>query len=370
NRGLPGTLIHRYIGGDSILTLNGSDWKRHRKIANKAFNQSMPIKLFGELTLQMFDTIDNLGSTVEVADLFQRLTIDVIGFHFNSLVDRDNKWVSYYNSVKEGMLHPFFVVFPLFDSTLLRFFPKRQKIHDNLTEFTNMMDTIIEDKRKQLLAEKLDQDTVKDQSERDLLTLMLESENDEQVVLSNEELRNNLCIFFLAGHDTTSFSLSFMIYELAKNQDLQEKARKEALEILGNDHRDNLPTAEQTKNMTFINAVMKETMRLHPAVNTTTVREVTEDCHLGEIFIPKGTQVASDIINLHHCGKLWRNPHEFNPDRFLPGGEYEQHASSGLTWIPFSAGGRICVGMNFSLAEQRVVLSMLCKYKLHFFYIK
>ncbi|CAO3650329.1 unnamed protein product [Cunninghamella blakesleeana] len=365
NWGMPGTLIHRYMGGDSILSLNGDDWRRHRKIANKAFNQSMPIKLFGELTLDMFDTIETIGSTVNVIDLFQRLTIDVIGlasfgFNFNSLVDNENKWITYYNSVKDGMLNPFFLIFHSLDTTYLRYFPKRQKIHDNLTAFLSLMDSMIDKKRKEL-NDKSNEDLPKDQNERDILTLMLESEKDEDVALSNEELRNNLLIFFLAGHDTTAYTLSFIIYELALNQDIQEKARQEAIQILGDDKKDHLPTSEEIKKLNYITAVMKETMRMHTTVHHTTQREVTEDCFLGDIFIPKGSQVTADIADVQRCDSLWENPDVFDPERFLPGGDHDQHPSDGLTWLPFSAGGRICVGMNFSLAEQRVVLSMLLR---------
>lgn len=58
--------------------------------------------------------------------------------------------------------------------------------------------------------------------------------------------------------------------------------------------------------------------------------------------------------------KLWHNPEEFIPERFEEGGEYDQH--EGFTWLPFSNGSRQCIGMNFSLTEQKVLLSMICKY--------
>jgi cytochrome P450 len=69
------------------------------------------------------------------------------------------------------------------------------------------------------------------------------------------------------------------------------------------------------------------------------------------------------MSDLHRNPLVWHDPYRFDPERFLPGGEAErQPAGSGWTWAPFSNGGRICVGMNFSLAEQRVVLSMLRKF--------
>jgi cytochrome P450 len=63
--------------------------------------------------------------------------------------------------------------------------------------------------------------------------------------------------------------------------------------------------------------------------------------------------------------KSWQNPEQFIPERFEEGGEHDSH--TGLTWVPFSNGSRQCLGINFSLTEQRVVLSMMCKLKLLIF---
>lgn len=136
---------------------------------------------------------------------------------------------------------------------------------------------------------------------------------------------------------------------------MQERARKEAIDILGDDSQDKLPTIEDTKKMTYINAVMKETMRLHNPVLNTTSREgkcqwfiitgtftqisslscsiaATEDCYLNDIFIKKGSLVCADILDVHRNPKVWNSPYDFKPDRFLPGGEAEQHSNSGLAW--------------------------------------
>jgi cytochrome P450 len=88
-------------------------------------------------------------------------------------------------------------------------------------------------------------------------------------------------------------------------------------------------------------------------------RDTLEDFDLAGTFIPKGTRVSVDISAIHMNPKIWQNPENFVPERFEEGGEHEDH--NGLTWLPFSDGSRRCIGVNFSLTEQRVVLSMLCK---------
>lgn len=75
--------------------------------------------------------------------------------------------------------------------------------------------------------------------------------------------------------------------------------------------------------------------------------------------ITKGTDVSIDIAALQLSSDLWQNPEQFIPERFEQGGEQESHA--GLSYLPFSNGGRQCLGMQFSLTEQRLVLVSLCK---------
>lgn len=90
-------------------------------------------------------------------------------------------------------------------------------------------------------------------------------------------------------------------------------------------------------------------------------RYAAQDTELGGVFIPKGARMVLDIYGLHHNPKVWRDPLKFDPDRFLPGGEAEQLAGQGMAWIPFGNGARQCIGINFSLAEQRVLLPLLRK---------
>jgi cytochrome P450 len=83
---------------------------------------------------------------------------------------------------------------------------------------------------------------------------------------------------------------------------------------------------------------------------------------LGNVFVPKGTSVSVNIHALHHDPDLWKDPYTFNPERFAKDGEYEQiRSDAGYPYIPFSHGGRQCIGINLSMTEQRVALIMMCK---------
>jgi cytochrome P450 len=101
---------------------------------------------------------------------------------------------------------------------------------------------------------------------------------------------------------------------------------------------------------------------LHTPVPVIGPRLATEDTFLGETFVPKGSTVVIDVMSLHRNPKVWSHPDKFDPERFALGGEIEKHAGSGMTYTPFGGGARHCIGRKFALNEQKVLLSMFCKY--------
>lgn len=109
--------------------------------------------------------------------------------------------------------------------------------------------------------------------------------------------------------------------------------------------------------------VIKENLRRNSPVDNLMSRDTYQDIDLNGTFIPKGSKVTVNVASIHLNPKIWHDPESFIPERFEPGGEYDGH--DGFTWIPFSNGSRQCLGLNFSLTEQRVVLCMLCKSRLH-----
>ncbi|KAI9345054.1 cytochrome P450 [Pilaira anomala] len=359
-----GALSSKFLVGPNIVMLNGQHWKDQRKVANPAFRRSMPVKLFGDLTVEMFKVMEASSEVVNVSDLMERWTLEAIGragfgFKFNAISDNGNEWVKTYNSINDGIRDPLFFLFPSLDTTFLWIFPERKRVHREWDKFSNMLSTIIQHK-KEMIKNGIKNDALED-NERDLLSLMIESGNEDNSALSDEELMSNLCIFFLAGHDTTANALSFAIHYLAENQDVQEKARQEAISILGDEPCDILPTLEDTKKMTYINQIMKETLRIRGPVAKIVDRIAAEDTVLSDTFIPKGTLLTVNIFDIQHSSTIWNDPDTFNPDRFAEDGERNRSAGEGWSWLPFGNGARQCIGMNFSLNEQRVMLSMLLR---------
>ncbi|KAG2221566.1 hypothetical protein INT45_002580 [Circinella minor] len=369
-----GTLAGRLITGPNILFLSGDHWKKQRKIINPSFHRVLPPKIFGRLSQKMLDTIETEmqikkddGKSIDICDITQRWALDVLGefafgFKFHALENNgdDNEWVTRYNTIVKAAGNPLYFIFPSIERQFKSWIPGRRKAHEELAKFFGMIHAMADERRQVILNSAntiVDDKQKKHDGEKDVLTLMIEAEHKGQDRLTDEEFESNLSIFFLAGHDTTASAVAFAIYHLAVHPDTQRKAREEVIRIFGDDHSDILPTLEQTRELSYINM----NLRINPPAIHMIPRRATQDTELAGVLIPKDTRLSIDVYDLHHNPKVWKNPDLFDPERFAPGGEVDQLSGSGLPWTPFSNGLRSCIGMNFSLMGQRVLLSMLRK---------
>lgn len=151
--------------------------------------------------------------------------------------------------------------------------------------------------------------------------------------LTDEELRDQLITLLLAGHETTATALAWALYELGRSPALLERSRTAAVE--GDD--------------AWLEAVLKESMRLHPVIPMV-VRTLMKPASIGGHDLPAGTTVGPSIIIAHSRPDNHESPSEFRPERFIDG----QPVTN--TWIPFGGGVRRCIGAGFSLMEGVVVL--------------
>ena len=151
--------------------------------------------------------------------------------------------------------------------------------------------------------------------------------------LTDEELRDQLVTLLLAGHETTATALAWTLHELGKDPEQERRARQAA-------------SAGETE---YLEAVLKESMRLHPVIQMV-VRQLMQSTTVGGIDLPRGTNVAASIILAHESEESHPDHTRFRPERFLEG----EVAIN--TWIPFGGGVRRCIGAGFSLMEGVAVL--------------
>ncbi|KAJ1675587.1 RNA polymerase C-22 sterol desaturase [Spiromyces aspiralis] len=246
----------------------------------------------------------------------------------------------------------------------------------DVEEFDKLIYGLMNRRLKEALERKV-QGKVLDDDERaraDLLTLMAEAAvNPTEMhrtetginTITEKDLRANVVLFYVAGHDTTASSLSYTLLELARQPDFQSKARDEIFRVLDKDgHGETIiPTEEQQKTFTYLNAIIYETQRKYPVV-TVLARKPQGPVQLGKYHIahnPKNS-VGIYVYGLHHDPDIYPDPDEFIPERF----DTKSDSDSGhhrrrvpFSWIPFSEGQRMCLGKRFSLVEQRVILAVL-----------
>ncbi|KXN72726.1 cytochrome P450 CYP4D25, partial [Conidiobolus coronatus NRRL 28638] len=164
---------------------------------------------------------------------------------------------------------------------------------------------------------------------------------------------------FLAGQDTTTFTICATLHLLAEHPDIQDRVRKEVLNVLGKDEyiagKFQTPTHEQLSQLEYTYAVMQESMRLYPAVSVLTHRVTQNDIQYKEHIIPKGTLIDTCVYAIHRNPDYFKDPNAFDPSRYLNDGIDTTKFES--NWFTFSSGSRICLGAGFSIAQQKILLS-------------
>ncbi|MGH7880899.1 MAG: cytochrome P450, partial [Candidatus Binataceae bacterium] len=164
-------------------------------------------------------------------------------------------------------------------------------------------------------------------------------------------LRNEIAVLFMAGHETTANSLTWVWYMLSQAPDVEAKLHAELDSVLGG----RLPTLADVPKLVYTRAIFDEALRLYPPVPILPREAVREQSFRG-VRIPKGSLVFVVPWLLHLHKRLWDRPDHFIPERFLP----ENSGSiSKFAYIPFSIGPRICAGMSFGLTEAILCLATL-----------
>lgn len=102
--------------------------------------------------------------------------------------------------------------------------------------------------------------------------------------------------------------------------------------------------------------VIRESLRLYPPVVSFIIRETSEPSQIGKWLIPPKTTVQIPIWEIHHDPNLWPNPYSFDPERFNP---INRKSHDSLSWIPFGAGPRSCIGMRFALLETKFAIARI-----------
>ncbi|KAH1132411.1 hypothetical protein GYH30_011331 [Glycine max] len=200
----------------------------------------------------------------------------------------------------------------------------------------------------------------KNAKHQDLLSVLLSLKETPQEghELVEEEIKSILGDMFTAGTDTSLSTIEWAIAELIKNPKIMIKVQQELTTIVG---QNRLVTELDLPHLPYLNAVVKETLRLHPPTPLSLPRVAEESCEIFNYHIPKGATLLVNVWAIGRDPKEWLDPLEFKPERFLPGGEKADVDIRGNNFevIPFGAGRRICVGMSLGIKVVQLLIASL-----------
>jgi cytochrome P450 len=185
-----------------------------------------------------------------------------------------------------------------------------------------------------MYAEIRERRTAPDLAERtDVLSRLIREGEESGDRLSDIELRDQLVTLLLAGHETTATALAWALFELGRSPDLMRRTQRAADD--GDD--------------AWLDAVLKESMRLHPVIPMV-VRTLMKPQTIAGVDVPRGATVGPSILIAHSREDNYDDPERFDPERFLG------HNPPTNTWIPFGGGVRRCIGAGFAMMEGVAVL--------------
>lgn len=342
----------RDFAGDGLITAysHEENWRKAHMILAPAFGPGLLRQMFPlmhELTEQLVLKWERHGTeeAIDVSDDMTRLTVDAItlcafGHRLNSFYDR--------------ALHPFVGAMvrgltessartrrPPFVTPFL--FGKKKQYEFDIGTMHRLADEIIERRKKE-----------PNTGKQDLLDLMLHAADPETGErLSDENIRFQIVTFLIAGHETTSGLLSFALYELLRAPEALARVRAQVDEVLGN----RAPTYDSLAQLTEVDAVLKETLRLWPTAPAFAVRSLEPETVIGGRYPIRREQTVLLLLpSLQRDPEVWEDPEEFRPSRMY------RDAFRALppdAWKPFGNGRRSCIGRGFAMQEATLALAMV-----------
>ncbi|EME15969.1 cytochrome P450 [Rhodococcus triatomae] len=189
----------------------------------------------------------------------------------------------------------------------------------------------------------------------DLFSVLCHAKSEDGDTFTDEDVVNHMIFVLMAAHDTSTITLTTMVYYMAKHPEWQRKAREQSQSLPAEISYDTLD------EFTVLDRIMKESLRLNSPVPGLP-RQAIEDTEIDGHFVPKGTYVSAINLVNHHNPALWKDPEHFDPDRFSP--ERAEDKVHRYAWMPFGGGVHKCIGLYFAQMEIKTVMhNLLLRYE-------
>ena len=333
-----GARAYKPVLGNGLVTSEGEYWHRQRKLIQPVFLKARVqsyAPIMGELTERMLNSWTS-GKTVLINDEFGTLTSRIA---LKTLFDLNH------DGDRERFNETLRLSFDLMSARLRRIFklplwmptPETLCLKRSISELERKVEGFIAAARAR-----------QDMGD-DLLSRLMLAQHEDGTRMSDRQLRDEVMTFYLAGHETTSLTLSWTWYLLAQHQRVEEKLVSEWQQVLGG----RTPTVDQLQQLPYTAAVIAESMRLLPPVYAIG-REAIGDLELGGYRVRRGyTVLMSQWVN-HRDPEYFPEPEQFRPERWENG---LAKRLPKFAYYPFGGGQRMCIGSTFASIETPIVLA-------------
>ena len=338
--------VFRKFLGNGLLTSDGEEHKQQRRLIKPAFYPQR-IEEYAEIMIECARTeVESWrdGETININKAMTRITLNVIT---NTLFGSglDDATITGVGKNVGAILHltnrilqnPFYIYCTTHEIQI----PIVKKFFRLKTELDTVIGNIISSYRKE-----------GDVNKKDLLALLLDVKDEEtNSGMTDEQIRDEVMTFFLAGHETTSLALTWTLYLLGKNHDVAKEFHDEVRSVFAN----RSPMASDYETLTTTKNIFKESLRLYPPV-WTIARETREDVVIQDYFFPKGSVLWTVTYLLHHNEEYFHDAEKFIPSRW---NESTTSQNPKYTYFPFGGGNRMCIGEGFAWMEGVLVLATI-----------
>ena len=337
--------------GDSLLTSEGDDWRRQRRLVQPAFAQPR-LAEYGEVMVdEAARSAEQLasaqGGARDLSAAMTALTLSIVARTlFGQRADDSPRIARAMSWLNQAFGSP--ELLPRAIPT-----PNRLRVQRAVRELDAIVYDVIARRSASIALASAPSELGATGAERprDLLQRLLDA-RDEQgdgQGLSPKEVRDQLVTLYLAGHDTTSHALSWTFYLLSQHPAAQEALERELARVLGK----RLPRFEDLLALVYTEQVIKEAMRMYPPVMAIP-RRATADATIGPYAVPAGSEVVIWVYRTHHDPRFFPEPERFLPERF---DEAASAARPRHAYLPFGAGQRACIGQSFALIEAQLIIA-------------
>jgi cytochrome P450 len=336
----------RTLLGDGLVTLEGDSWKARRALAQPAFHRQSLAKLTAMMARAGARSLDALAARAASGPLeidahreMVKLTLDVVLVALlgggDLLRGADVSYETLGAALSLMSERGNGVVLPAWVPT-----PQNLKFRRTVRELDATMYSLIEGARRRA------------QDDGSLLWMILSAvDADTGKPLSDRAVRDEVFTLFLAGHETTALTLTWIFTFLDGRPGILDRMRGEVDEVL----RGRDPTFEDVPKLPYVRQVVEESLRLRPPAPVV-ARNVVEEDEIDGYRVSPGDVIFPFFWGTHRHPAFWSDAETFDPDRFSPARSKDRHSWS---FIPFSGGPRTCIGNMFALVEASILVAQM-----------